>query len=283
MTSAKFDNIYQGALASGLLPGCSLWAGDKDGNSLYLKSFGKASLKAGHQEMSFTESTICAVASLTKLMTSVAILKAVELGKLDLDTDVRPTFPQMGQYGIITGFDDGTNSATFEADATPITLRMLLSHTSGHEYDWLSPALGKWRASRNEIPWSGPTVEDKSALPLTFKPGTSFAYGAGHDWAGKAVAIATGVTLDEFMREHIWTPLGIENDISFWPKQNPELASRLADLSTLSETGEPPAFDAAGFDMLFGGTECLGGAGAFCSSKATAPFSPPSSNKTAGS
>lgn len=105
------------------------------------------------------------MASMTKLMTSVAVLQCVEQGKLDLDDDVRSLLPEMGKYGIITGFEDEKNLATFEADHTPISLRMLLCHISGQEYDRLNPLLGKWRASRNEIPWSGPLLTDKSAIP----------------------------------------------------------------------------------------------------------------------
>lgn len=146
------------------------------------------------------------MASMTKLMTSVAVLQCVEQGKLDLDADVRPLLPEMGKYGVITSFDDEKNQATFEADSTPISLRMLLSNTSGHEYDWLNPFLGKWRASRNEVPWSGSLLTDKSAIPLVFHPGTGFAYGAGWDWAGRLVEIATGMTLEDFMRKNIVRP-----------------------------------------------------------------------------
>ena len=169
---------------------------------MYHKSFGKASLKEGRDE-AFTPSTICALASMTKLLTAVAVMKCIEQGTLDLDKDVRPLLPDMGKYGLITGFDDEKSEASFEADSTPITLRMLLCHTSGHEYDWFSPVLGKWRASRNEVPWSGPLLTDKCAIPLVFKPGTNFAYGAGSDWAGRLVEVASGVTLDEFMHKHI--------------------------------------------------------------------------------
>jgi CubicO group peptidase (beta-lactamase class C family) len=172
------------------------------GDTLYNKSFGKASLKEGLDD-AFTPSTVCAMASMTKLMTAVAALQCVEQGTLDLDKDARPLLPEMGKHGIITGFDDDKNEACFEADSTPITLRMLLCHTSGHEYDWLNPVLGKWRASRNEIPWSGPLLTDKSAIPLVFKPGTNFAYGAGADWAGRLVEIASGMTLEDYMRKHI--------------------------------------------------------------------------------
>ncbi|KAK8104579.1 uncharacterized protein PG998_011612 [Apiospora kogelbergensis] len=262
----KIDKMYEEAVDSGLLPGISVMAGDKSGNIIYSKSLGTASQKEG-RDLPFTASTICALASMSKLMTSVAVLQCVEDGKLDLDMDVKPLLPSIGKHGIITGFDDEKNSAVLEENTTTITLRMLLSHTSGHEYDWFNPELGKWRASRGEEPWTGPTVEDKSVLPLVFAPGTSFSYGAGHDWAGKIVEVATGNTLDAFVRTRIWEPLGIENDLSFYPKSREHIQERHP-----QRKGEPPAVDAAPFDILFGGTDCLGGAGLFGSTEAYHTF-----------
>lgn len=236
------------------------------GNIIYSKSLGKASLKEGRND-AFTPSTVAAVASMSKLMTSVAVLRAVELGLLDLDQDVRPLLPDMGKHGVLTSFDDAANQAVLEPNDTPISTRMLLTHTSGHEYDWFNPNLGKWRAARGEQPWTGPTVAHKSALPLVFPPGKGWAYGAGHDWAGKVVEVVSGTTLDAFMREHFWKPLGIENDVSFYPKVNESMSSRMADIATLNEKGEPPAVDAPEFDILFGGTDCLGGGGLFASAQ----------------
>ncbi|KAI0534765.1 beta-lactamase/transpeptidase-like protein [Xylaria digitata] len=247
---------YEEAVASGLLPGASLVAGNISGEITFSRSFGKASLKEGVSRQ-FTDSTVCAVASMSKLLTSVAVLQCVEDGLLDLDKDTRTLFPKIEMYGIITGFGDDNNTPILKPDSTPITLRMLLSHTTGHEYDWLNPLLGKWRASRGEEPWTGATVEHKSVLPLLFSPGTDFAYGAGHDWAGKAVEVVTGTTLDDFMRARIWEPLGIAEDTN---------------MSTLNDKGEPPAVDAPAFDILFGGTDCLGGAGIFTSPKAFGIF-----------
>ncbi|OTB02780.1 hypothetical protein M426DRAFT_322375 [Hypoxylon sp. CI-4A] len=267
----KIDEIYEEAIASGLLPGVSLFAGDKDGNIIYSKSFGKASLQEGTNQP-FTESTIASVASMTKLMTSTAVLQCVEDGILDLDADVKPLLPEIGKYGLIAGFDDEKNEATFAPNPTPITLRLLLSHTSGHEYGSFSPLLTKWHHSRGEEPMSGLTLEEKCALPLVFAPGTNFAYGAGHDWAGKAVEVATGSSLDEFMRTRIWTPLGIENDASFFPKTKENLKDRVADMSTLGKKGEPPAVHLPGFSLSGGAPGCFGGSGACISAKAYYTF-----------
>lgn len=242
-----------------------------EGNIIYSKSLGRATMKEG-RNLPFTDDTICAIASMSKLMTSVAVLQCVQDEVLDLDKDVRSLLPEMGKYGIITSFDDDQGLATFATDTTPITLRMLLSHTSGHEYDWLSVLLGKWRASRNEQPWTGPTIEHKSAVPLVFAPGSGFAYGAGHDWAGKLVQLATGLSLEDFMRNRIWGPLGIDKDVSFWPKTKENMRDRMADISTLDKDGNPPAVDAPDFDIMFGATDCIGGGGVHASIKAYYTF-----------
>jgi CubicO group peptidase (beta-lactamase class C family) len=138
---------------------------------------------------------------MTKLMTAVAALQCVEDGLATLDEDVSENLPSIGKYGIMTGFDDAKNEATTIPNHTPITLRydrrkllvrrladrysMLLSHTSGHEYDWMNPMIMKWRASRGETPWCGPTVEEKSTVPLVYEPGTSWAYSHGSDWVSE--------------------------------------------------------------------------------------------------
>lgn len=204
---------------------------------------------------------------MTKLMTSVAVLQAVEDGILDLDSDIKPLLPHIGEHGIIRGWDDDKNEAVIEPNTTTTTLRMLLSHTSGYQYDWFDPLLMKWRASRGEGIFPGKTVDEKLRMPRVYVPGTGFAYGTGHDWAGRALEVVTKSTLDEYMRERIWKPLGVEKDASFYPQANADLKARLASIGTLSEEGEPPIADAPDFDVTMGCTECLGGGGVYTSAK----------------
>ncbi|KAF2010156.1 beta-lactamase/transpeptidase-like protein [Aaosphaeria arxii CBS 175.79] len=263
--SVPFDQAYKEAIEKKILPGYALIAGGRDGNILYSKADGVASLKEGETQP-FKLDTICWIASMTKLLTSVACLQAVEAGLLELEKPVTETLPEVGKYGILTGWNDEKNEGIYEQHKTPVTLRMLLCHTSGYEYDWFSPLLAKWRASRNEQPWTGPTVEDKTTLPLLFEPGTSFRYGGSPDWTGKLIERVTGKSLEEFMVEKIFEPLGIK-DLTFYPKKREDMKDRLATLSTLSETGEAPAKDASDQDMLFGGTDCLGGGGGYGSAQ----------------
>ncbi|KAF2869650.1 beta-lactamase/transpeptidase-like protein [Massariosphaeria phaeospora] len=265
-----FEQAYTDAIEAKILPGYALLAGDKHGQTLHASAAGVQSLKPGSTRP-FQLDTVCAIASMTKLMTAIAALQCVERGLLDLDASVKDRLPGIARYGIITGFDDEKNEAVLTPEATPITLRMLLAYTNGHEYDALSPLLTKWRASRGETPGAGSTVEQKSTLPLVFAPGTSWRYGAGSDWAGKLIERASGQTLETFMRAHIWTPLGI-SDMTFFPHARPAMAARLATISTLDAQGAGPAADAPDFDILTGGTECLGGVGAYASTAAYFPL-----------
>ncbi|KAI0108079.1 beta-lactamase/transpeptidase-like protein [Daldinia grandis] len=267
----NIEKLYKDAIASGVLPGVSVIAGDKDGNEIYSQSFGKASLKEG-TDLPYTDSTISSIASMSKLMTAVAVLQCVQDGTLGLDQDVKTLLPNIGKYGVITGFDDDKNAGILTPNSIPITLRMLLTHTSGHEYELFNPFLVKWRASRGERPFSGPDAEHVATLPLVYPPGTGFSYGANFEWAGKAVEAVTHLSLDEFMRERIWTPLGIENDASFFPRARDSMKDRVADLSTLNEKGEPPAVDASDFDMKGGASDCLGGVGVYASPRAYYTF-----------
>jgi len=202
---------------------------------------------------------------MTKLMTAVSVLQCVEDGILDLDQDVRGLIPGLGQLGIITGVEG--DNIKLEPNTTSVTPRMLLCHTSGQEYEFMDPVLGRWRAARGEKPFGGATVQDKCTIPLTFAPGTAFAYGGGCDWAGKVVEAVTKTTLEGFMKTRIWIPLGIENDTSFFPHSKEGMRDRVADLATLNEKGEPPAVYLPGFDITLGATDCLGGGGLFTSAK----------------
>ncbi|KAF2200710.1 beta-lactamase/transpeptidase-like protein [Delitschia confertaspora ATCC 74209] len=99
----------------------------------------------------------------------------------------------------------------------PITLRHLLTHTSGVGYDILSPLLKAWRHGRDEIPCALTAPLLKAiATSLVFEPGEGWGYGAGLDWVGILVGRVSGLSLQNFIATYILTPLGIpKNSIGF--------------------------------------------------------------------
>jgi CubicO group peptidase (beta-lactamase class C family) len=92
------------------------------GNILYSDAKGVASLKEGSTRP-FQLDTICAMASMTKIMTATAALQCVEAGLITLDEDVSKYLPGIGKYGVLVGFDDEKNEAKTVPSTTPITLR----------------------------------------------------------------------------------------------------------------------------------------------------------------
>ncbi|EKG13141.1 Beta-lactamase-related protein [Macrophomina phaseolina MS6] len=168
------------------------------------------------------------IASCTKVMTSLAAVQCVERGQLALDAPVYDILPELRHLEILDGFDD-EGKAILRKNHTPITLRLLLTHSSGIAYDDMYPPLRAWRKSLGQKP-GGSTLEQRFSYPLVFEPGTQWMYGAGVDWAGRMVERVTNMTLEGYMKQHIWGPLGIK-DMTFHLSSRPDLAARLTDLS----------------------------------------------------
>ncbi|KAG5930331.1 hypothetical protein E4U42_002072, partial [Claviceps africana] len=208
--------------------------------------------------------TIFALASLTKLPTTVAVLQLVERKLIALDTDVTKFLPVLGRQKILTGWAaDG--SPILRERREPITLRQLLTHSSGCGYDWVSPKLKRFRR------WQGTTAATKRATmdewfdqPLVLEPGRGWEYGCGVDWAGRLVEQISGLDLEEYMRRHIWRPLGCSS-FTFWPHapgRRPDVVATYTERDPgTGRLGLMPK----GLDINENVTECFGGHSGFCS------------------
>lgn len=155
---------------------------------------------------------------MTKLASAISILQIVEKGLITLDEDVRPRIPFLNEVEIIKGFDNSTRKPILEPNTRPITLRHLLTHTTGLAYDLSDELLMKWRRAVGKdlinMTW---TLEGFST-PLLFPPGTDWSYGTGIDWATLLLEHVTGTKLSVYMDENIFTPLGMTST-GFWPAQ----------------------------------------------------------------
>ena len=140
-------------------------------------------------------------------------------------------------------------------------LSRLLSHSSGLAYDVLTPLLMKWRQIHETPIWpSGPKLEDRFLYPLTSEPGTEWHYSPSLDWAGRAVERLTEMTLDEYIRQHIAEPLGVENDVTFYLQRHPEMSTRRADM-TVRDGSSLKHHDETYWDE--DPDDCFGGIGLF--------------------
>ena len=121
-----------------------------------------------------TKDTIFNMASMTKPVTSVAIMMLVDEGKLKLDDDVAKYLPKYKDPLVISKFNEADASYETRPAKRPITIRHLLTHTSGIGYGFASPMVTKIIAK---------TKKSELDLPLLFDPGESWAYGAEHSRA----------------------------------------------------------------------------------------------------
>lgn len=160
--------------------------------------------------------TVSWIASMTKLASAISVLQIVEQGLVTLDEDVRPRIKFLAEVEILRGFDDDAGKPILEPNTRPITLRQLLTHTTGLAYDLGEEVLMKWRRSVNKDMINMTWTEEGFSTPLLFPPGTDWNYGTSIDWATAVLEKVTGQKLSEYMAEHILDPLEMR-DTGFWP------------------------------------------------------------------
>ncbi|KAL6894866.1 beta-lactamase/transpeptidase-like protein [Trichoderma evansii] len=176
-----------------------------------------------------TLDTIFWIASSTKMLTGLGCMQLVEQGALKLDDGdhLENLIPEIKEVQVLR--DDGT----CEAKIKKITLRMLLSHTSGFAYTFFNERLRDWSFPAEANEFSG-RIEDIISLPLVFQPGERWEYGTGIDWTGLAVERISGLALNTYFQNHIFEPLGIK-DMSMFPSK--DMQDRLVYMHTRTPDG----------------------------------------------
>ena len=149
------------------------------------------------------------IASMTKAVTAAAAMQLVERGKLSLDKPAADVVPEIGTKGVLEGFD-ASGQAITRKPARPVTLRHLLTHTSGLGYDTWNADIMKYRQATG-IPAIGSCQNVALTTPLLFEPGERWEYGISIDWVGKMVEAASGQRLDRYMTERLFMPLGMSD------------------------------------------------------------------------
>jgi CubicO group peptidase (beta-lactamase class C family) len=147
------------------------------------------------------------IASMTKAVTAVAAMQLVERRKLSLDGPASDVVPELATKGVLEGFGKDGQAIT-RKPRRPITLRHLLTHTSGLGYDTWNADIMKYRQATG-IPAIGSCQNVALTTPLLAEPGERWEYGISIDWVGKLVEAASGMRLDRYMTENIFTRLGM--------------------------------------------------------------------------
>jgi methyl acetate hydrolase len=198
-SSSEIDAALQARVSAGDVPGVVAMAATKDA-VIYQGAFGSRA-KGAAAKMSLD--TVFAIASMTKLLTSVAAMQLVERGKLKLDEPAERVDPTLASPQVLDGFD-AKGAPQLRPARKPITLRHLLTHTSGFSYQlWDANVLRYGEAAH-----ANPALPH---TPLMFDPDTRWAYGGSLDRVGRLVEIVSGQTLDRYFHDNIIGPLGMRD------------------------------------------------------------------------
>ncbi len=169
---------------------------------------GERSADAAAGAGSMTLDTVCWIASMTKAITGTAAMQLVERGRLHLDAPAASVLPNLADAGVLEGFDDGGRPVVRPARA-PITLRHLLTHTSGFGYDTWSGLLLRYQQAAGTVSMTSGELVATTTMPALFDPGEGWMYGIGIDIVGRMVEEVSGHRLDHYLDEHILDPLGM--------------------------------------------------------------------------
>lgn len=226
--NALIDRVLRRGVESGDVPGVVAAVTDSEGTT-YEAAFGKRALG---ESADMTVDTVAWIASMTKALTATAAMQLVEQGRLELDSPARQWVADLGSVRVLEGFDEAGKPRTRLA-AKPITLRQLLTHTSGFGYTMWSENLLRYKDAAG-LP--GITTCENAALnlPLLFEPGEGWEYGIGIDWVGKIIEAVSGQKLGIYLHDHVLAPLEMK-DTAF--RISPSMRTRLAKVHQRGEEG----------------------------------------------
>jgi CubicO group peptidase (beta-lactamase class C family) len=192
-------------------------------------------------EQPMTPDAIFRIYSMTKPITSVAVMQLVEEGRLQITDPVSRYLPALSKLKVGTDKPDGSGGKTLELADPPreMTVQDLLRHTSGLTYGTRGDSLVKARYREAKIGNRDDTnaefVTKLGTLPLMYAPGSRFEYGVSTDVLGRLVEVLSGRTLGEVFEQRIFRPLGMR-DTAFWVPQ-----AKVARAAQAAQTpGAPP-------------------------------------------
>ncbi|MBD2768137.1 beta-lactamase family protein [Hymenobacter sp. BT664] len=251
------DNRVPGAIALVL----------RNGKVVYRKAFGvddvatRTPLKAN---------AIMRIASQTKAVTSVGVMMLYEEGKFQLDDPISKYLPAFGSPRVLATFNEQDSTYTAVPARSEITIRQLLTHTSGISYAVIGTPQARAIYAKARIPSGIGTpmgslarsMDALGALPLMHQPGEQFTYGLSVDVLGRLIEVLSGQPLDQYLQTRIFEPLGMRDTYFYLP---PTKRARLAKLYTENARKQtvpmPPQGGMSPDYPLAPGTYFSGGAG----------------------
>lgn len=213
LQAQALDRLLRDGVAAGVAPGIVAAITDRAG----IVYAGAAGVRASGRRREMRSDTAFRIASMTKPITSLAVLMLVEAGEIDLDRAFADYVRGFRQPEVLESFDAATRKFTTRPAERPITVRQLLTHTSGYGYWFMDAPL---LALTNGAP------ELFNPPFLMHPPDTRFSYSISTDVLGQIIEPVSGLELEEFFRQRLFDPLGM-NDTGYALPSDP---ARLANV-----------------------------------------------------
>jgi methyl acetate hydrolase len=204
---AALSQFFTDVIARGDVPGIVAIVVSPD-KVLYHEAFGKMNAA---RNTPMVKDTIFRIASMTKAVTSVGVMQLVEKGKVGLDDQVSKHLPRLASPQVFSKVDEETGTYETKPATRPITIRQLLTHTSGLGYSWSDHGLA--------IAQKKTGATNDSELPLVNEPGAQWTYGASTRVLGELIEKLTGEKIDAYLDAHIASPLAMRDTTYTVPKQ----------------------------------------------------------------
>ena len=204
-SQAQIDQILRQKSDAREIPGVVAIAASGQ-EVIYQGAFGKRDLS---KPDAMTADSVFWIASMSKAITTAGAMQLVEQGKLSLNAPIGTVLPDLAAPQVLEGFD-ANGEPKLRPAKTEITLRHLMTHTAGFCYDMWNGDMVKYLA-KTGLPGIIACKNDCLKMPIMSDPGTRWEYGINIDFVGKAVEAASGKRLDAYLRDHLFTPLGMSD------------------------------------------------------------------------
>jgi methyl acetate hydrolase len=189
--SAALDTSLREAVERKDVPGVVALVTDRD-RVLYQSAFGVADVATGRP---LTPDALFRIASMTKPVTSLALMQLVEQGRIGLDDPAEKYLPELAGLKVFESFDAATGAYVLRPVSRPPTVKHFLTHTSGLAYPFTSTVWRDFKPRAGEtFPFGG---------PLLFDPGERWHYSTSTDVVGKLVEVVSGQKLEDYFRQYI--------------------------------------------------------------------------------
>jgi CubicO group peptidase (beta-lactamase class C family) len=264
---SRIDNLLEEHVKNQHIPGAVALI-IRNGKVVYHKAFGYSNVE---KKTALKKDDIFRIASQSKAITSLAVMMLWEEGKFLLDDAVSKYIPEFKEPKVLKTFNSKDSTFTTEPASGEITIRQLLTHSSGIDYAVIGSDQFKAIYAKAGVP-SGigndrDVLADKmkilARMPLKHHPGERWTYGLNTDVLGYLVEIWSGMSFDQFLRTRIFEPLGMKDTYFYLPRNKHDRLVALHDVvNGKAIVLKSAAFDAMSVDYpKLQGTYFSGGAG----------------------